>query len=120
MNDRDFGQTLGKWGVHTGPYLVLPLLGPSDVRDAFGTAADGFTTIDRHVDETSFRYGVFGMRTLDDRANALPTDSVLDSAYDPYAFVRSAWFQRRAYKVYGGDPDYLPNLPSLDNPDDPK
>lgn len=118
-NDRDFGQTLGKWGVHTGPFLVLPFLGPSDVRDALGTAADGFTTIDRHVDETSFRYGAFGMRTLDDRANALPTDSVLDSAYDPYAFVRSAWFQHRAYKVHGSDPNYLPNLPSLD-PDDPR
>jgi phospholipid-binding lipoprotein MlaA len=118
-HDRDFGQTLGKWGVHTGPYLVLPFLGPSDVRDAFGTVADGFTTIDRQIGDTSFRDGVFGMRKLDDRATALPTDSILDSAYDPYAFVRSAWFQHRAYKVHGSNPNYLPNLPPLD-PDDPK
>lgn len=113
-HDRDFGQTLGKWGVHTGPYLVLPFLGPSDVRDAFGKVADGFTTIDRHMDDASFRYGVFAMRVLDERANALPTDSILDSAYDPYAFVRSAWFQQRAYKVHGSNPGYLPPLPSLD------
>ena len=118
-HSRDFGQTLGKWGVHTGSYLVLPFLGPSDVRDAFGRVADGFTAIDRQIDDTSFRYGVFGMRMLDDRANALPTDSILDSAYDPYAFVRSAWFQHRAYKVHGSDPNYLPDLPPLD-PDDPK
>ena len=118
-HNRDFGQTLGKWDVHTGPYLVLPFLGPSDVRDAFGTVADGFTTIDRHIGDNSFRYGAFGTRTLDDRANALPTDSILDGAYDPYAFVRSAWFQHRAYKVHGSDPNYLPDLPSLD-PDDPK
>jgi phospholipid-binding lipoprotein MlaA len=117
-HDRDFGQTLGRWGVHTGSYLVLPFLGPSDVRDAFGTVADGFTTIDRQVDDTSFRYGVFGMRTVDDRASVLPTDSILDSAYDPYAFARSAWFQHRAYKVHGGDPNYLPNLPP--DPDDPE
>lgn len=119
QHSRDFGQTLGKWGLHTGPYLVLPFLGPSDVRDAFGTVADGFTTIDRHIGDTSLRYGAFGMRTLDDRANALATDSILDSAYDPYAFVRSAWFQHRAFKVHGSNPSYLPPLPTPE-PDHPE
>lgn len=112
--DRDFGQTLGKWGLHTGPYLVLPLLGPSDARDAFGTLADRFTSIDAYVDDTAATSGLFSMRVLDTRANALPEDATLDSAYDPYAFVRSAWFQERAYKVHGDEPDQLPNLPPLD------
>lgn len=118
-NDRDFGQTLGKWGMHTGPYIVLPFLGPSDVRDAIGTVADGFMTIDRYIGDASARYGVFGMRTLDNRATELPTDSILDTAFDPYAFVRSAWFQHRAYIVHGSDPNYLPELPSSD-PGSPK
>lgn len=113
-HDRDFGQTLGKWGVHTGSYLVLPFLGPSDMRDVIGTVADGFMTIDGHIDDTFVRAGIFGMRTLDTRANALYTDSIIDSAFDPYAFVRSAWFQHRAYAVHGSDPSYFPDLPPLD------
>jgi phospholipid-binding lipoprotein MlaA len=115
--ERDFGQTLGKWGVHTGSYLVLPFLGPSDIRDAFGSLADRFMTVDLYIDDPSASYGLMGMRTLDTRANALPADSTLDSAYDPYAFVRSAWFQERAYKVHGSNPNYLPRLPSLDSVD---
>jgi phospholipid-binding lipoprotein MlaA len=115
QHDRDFGQTLGKWGVHTGAYLVLPLLGPSDIRDAFGTLADRFMTVDQYIDDASIDYGLFGSRALDERANALPADSVIDGAYDPYAFVRSAWFQHRAYKVHGSDPNYLPDLPSPDS-----
>lgn len=114
-HERDFGQTLGKWGVHTGSYLVLPFLGPSDIRDAFGSLADRFMTVDQYVDDPSAGYGLLGMRTLDTRANALPADITLDSAYDPYAFVRSAWFQERAYKVHGSNPNYLPGLPSLDS-----
>lgn len=113
QNDRDFGQTLGKWGVHTGSYLVLPLLGPSDMRDAFGTLADRFMTVDQYIHDTAVGYGLFGSRALDARAGALPADSFIDSAYDPYALVRSAWFQHRAYKVHGSDPNYLPDLPSL-------
>jgi len=114
-DDRDFGQTLGKWRLHTGSYLVLPLLGPSDVRDAFGTLADRFTTVDAYVDDTAATSGLFSMRALDTRANALPEDATLDSAFDPYAFVRSAWFQERAFKVHGDRPDELPNLPEPDS-----
>ena len=113
-HERDFGQTLGKWGIHTGSYLVLPFLGPSDVRDAFGTLADRFMTVDEYIGDASIRYGLFGLRTLDTRASALPFDSTIEGAYDPYAFVRSAWFQRRAYKVAGSNPNYLPSLPPLD------
>jgi phospholipid-binding lipoprotein MlaA len=113
-HDRDFGQTLGKWGVHTGSYLVLPFLGPSDIRDAIGTVPDRFMTVDGYIHEASLSVGLFSMRTLDKRAAALPSDAALESAYDPYAFVRSAWLQLRDYKVHEGQQNYIPELPPLD------
>ena len=113
-HDRDFGQTLGKWGVHTGTYLVLPLLGPSDVRDACGMLADRFMTVEGYIDAVGPSVALFSLRALDTRAKALPAEATLQSAYDPYAFVRSAWFQQRDYKVHDGDPNYLPDLPPLD------
>jgi phospholipid-binding lipoprotein MlaA len=113
-DDRDFGQTLGKWGVHTGSYLVLPLLGPSDVRDAVARVPDRFMTVDGIVNNTTLSLSLFGVGALDTRAKALPSDNVIDSAFDPYAFVRSAWFQLRDYKVHEGEKNYIPNLPPLD------
>jgi phospholipid-binding lipoprotein MlaA len=114
-HDRDFGQTLGKWGVPTGSYLVLPLLGPSDVRDAAGTVPDRFMTVEGYIrHDAPLSAGLFSLRALDTRANALPSDATVDSAYDPYGFVRSAWFQLRDYKVHEGEKNYLPDLPPLD------
>lgn len=113
-HERDFGQTLGKWGVHTGSYLVLPFLGPSDVRDAVGTVPDRFMTVDGYIHDASMSVGLFSVRTLDKRAQALPSDAAVESAYDPYAFVRSAWFQLRDYKVHEGQKNYIPELPPLD------
>jgi phospholipid-binding lipoprotein MlaA len=113
-HDRDFGQTLGKWGIHTGSYLVLPLLGPTDIRDAIGRVPDRYMTVDGIVNNTALSLSLFGVGALDTRAKALPADSVIDSAFDPYAFVRSAWFQHRDFKVHEGDNNYVPNLPPLD------
>lgn len=113
-HDRDFGQTLGKWGIHSGSYLVLPLLGPSDVRDAIGRVPDRFMTVDGIVNNTALSFSLLGVGALDTRAKALPSDNVIDSAYDPYAFVRSAWLQLRDYKVHEGEKNYLPELPPLD------
>ena len=113
-HDRDFGQTLGTWGLRTGSYLVLPFLGPSDVRDAVGTVPDRFMTVDGYIHDASLNVGLFALRTLDKRAGALPSDATVESAYDPYAFVRSAWFQLRDYKVHEGQKNYIPELPPLD------
>lgn len=113
-HERDFGQTLGIWGVPTGSYLVLPLLGPTDFRDAIGTVLDRFMTVDGYITNTTLNVSLFSARAVNERAEALPEDSTIDSAYDPYAFVRSAWFQLRAYKVHEGQKDYLPSLPPLD------
>ena len=112
-HDRDFGQTLGKWGVHSGSYLVLPLFGPSDMRDAFAILPDRFMTIDGYVPGAAPDASLFSLHAVDTRANALPTDSTVSSAYDPYAFVRSAWLQQREYKIHEGDPHYVPDLPPL-------
>jgi phospholipid-binding lipoprotein MlaA len=101
-NDRDFGQTLGKWGVKKGPYVVIPFLGPSDVRDAFGRLADDFSTPRQYIRNPYWNYGLFVLQVVDLRARLLPITKTLDSAYDPYAFMRNAYLQNRDYKVNGG------------------
>lgn len=113
-HERDFGETLGKWGIPPGSYLVLPLLGPSDVRDALGALPDRFMTIDGNLGDTALSVSLSGAGAVDRRAQALQSDSAIASAYDPYAFIRSAWIQMRAYEVHGGDEQYVPDLPPLE------
>ena len=101
-NDRDFGQTLGKWGVHKGPYVVLPFLGPSDVRDAVGRAGDTYSTPTTYLDDRYWRYGLWLLDKVDLRSRYLDYDHLVDAAYDPYAFLRNAYLQNRDFKVTGG------------------
>jgi phospholipid-binding lipoprotein MlaA len=103
-NDRDFGQTLGKWGLKPGPYLVIPLLGPSDVRDTVGRAVDGYGDPRNYLGNDWAIYGLWALGFLDLRTQLLDTTRLIDSAYDPYAFVRNAYLQNRAYKVHGSNP----------------
>jgi phospholipid-binding lipoprotein MlaA len=100
--DRDFGQTLGKWGVHAGPYLVIPFLGPSDVRDTFGKAGDVFTDPRHYINNTYWDYGLWALGFVDLRAHLLDSEGVLEGAYDPYGFIRNAYLQNREFKVRGG------------------
>jgi phospholipid-binding lipoprotein MlaA len=101
-NERDFGQTLGKWGLRKGPYVVLPFLGPSDVRDTFGRAADTFSTPRSYIKNKYWLYGTWLLEKVDSRSRLLDYDRLLDSAYDPYAFMRNAYLQHRDFKVNGG------------------
>ena len=101
--DRDFGQTLGKWGVHSGPYLVIPFLGPSDVRDTFGKAGDVFTDPRHYINNTYWDYGLWALGFVDLRAHLLDSEGVLEGAYDPYGFIRNAYLQNREFKVHGGN-----------------
>ncbi len=101
-NDRDFGQTLGKWGVKSGPYLVVPFLGPSDVRDIFGKVADSYSTPRTYIHSIYWRYGLWLVEKVDARSRLLDTTELLDRAYDPYAFLRNAYLQHRDFKVNGG------------------
>lgn len=104
MHDEDSGQTLGRWGVPPGPYLVIPLLGPANLRDAPARVADDFYTPFRWYDAGNERWVSFAVNLIDKRAGLLPLDRVLSEAYDPYAFIRDAYQQRRQYAVYDGDP----------------
>ncbi len=102
-NDEDFGQTLGKWGVKSGPYLMLPLLGPSTVRDSFARIPDQFTHPVNYLEDDSTRYLIRAVDVLDLRAGLLDLDAQLEKSYDRYAFVRTAWLQRREYMVTDGN-----------------
>jgi phospholipid-binding lipoprotein MlaA len=101
-HDEDFGQTLGKWGVSSGPYLMLPIFGPSTVRDAPAKVIDHFSTPRTYVFNTNVDLGVSLVGAVDKRAGLLSTDEMVDNAYDPYAFLRNAWLQRREYQVRDG------------------
>lgn len=102
-NDEDFGQTLGKWGVKSGPYLMLPILGPSTVRDTFGRLPDRLTDPVTYLEDDSTRYIIDGVGFVDLRAGLLDLDAQIEKSYDKYAFIRNAWLQRREYKVTDGN-----------------
>jgi phospholipid-binding lipoprotein MlaA len=102
--EEDFGQTLAVWGLPDGPYLVLPFLGPMTPRDAVGNVVDGFLNPISYTILPA-RVGLYGLRTVDLRADNLKATEVLDeAALDRYSFIRNAYFQRREYLVYDGEP----------------
>lgn len=101
----DFGQTLGYWGLGDGPYLVLPLLGPSNVRDALGLVVDYFTDPLTYVNSPYPRNPLWGTRFVNRRSELLDTSKILDTAaLDPYDFLRDAYLQRRRNLVFDGNP----------------
>jgi phospholipid-binding lipoprotein MlaA len=102
-HEEDFGQTLGRWGVGTGPYLVLPFFGPSDFRDGAGRLADYYTDPVTYIYPPHDRNILWGVRILSNRAQLLGASRVLEAAaLDPYQFVRDAYLQRRRNLVYDG------------------
>lgn len=105
----DFGVTLAHWGLPEGPYLVLPFIGPTTVRDVWRLPVDSyFDPMGWYAREHDFRWhaqylpSVAYLVTL--RASALPIDPLIDSSYDPYAFMRDAYRQHRLYQIYYGNP----------------
>jgi phospholipid-binding lipoprotein MlaA len=101
----DLGQTFGKWGFGPGPYLVLPVLGPSDVRDTIALPADSLATPALLANETSVQVGITVLKVVDARASLLVATGIVDSiALDKYAFIRDAYLARRRNLVYDGDP----------------
>ena len=101
----DFGQTLGYWGVRPGPYLVLPLFGPSTVRDTAALPLDFFVGDPvQYFDPLGLRLSLTGLRIIDTRADLLKTTSLLsDIALDKYTFVRDSYLQLRRASVGTGD-----------------
>lgn len=92
----DFGKTLGVWGFAPGPYLVLPLLGPSSVRDTVGTVVDAKGGVLGRIEDVPVRNSLAGLRLLDTRTNLLGLGNALDqAALDKYTFTRDIYLQRR-------------------------
>lgn len=105
----DFGVTLAHWGVPEGPYLVLPFIGPTTARDIWRLPVDSyFDPLGWYVRGHDLKWhaqylpSIAYLVTL--RASALPIDPMIDSSYDPYAFVRDAYRQHRLYQIYYGNP----------------
>jgi len=115
----DFGQTLGHWGLGEGWFLMLPLLGPSDNRDLVGSGVDIFTSPTYYLPG---RYDLpnyltnYVLYNVNVRANLLPTDSLMESQFDTYLFVRTAYLEHRQALVYDGNPP--PEDLGLDSPGD--
>lgn len=101
----DFGQTLGRWGIPTGPYLVLPVFGPSTVRDALAFGVETRADVVRNLGDVPTRNALLVVRTLEARANLLRVgDVVEEAALDKYSFTRDVFLQRRRSSVYDGEP----------------
>ena len=99
VREEDFGQTLGAWGVPSGPYLGLPILGPSTARDTVGLVGDWFSDPFNYLDDEVVITRTV-LRAIDARANALDlTDDIEKNSFDPYATYRSGYLQRREAQV---------------------
>lgn len=109
----DFGQTLGYWGMEPGAYFILPLLGPSSIRDTIGWAGDIVTDPFFSIETDEIYWGFVALRIVDRRADVLNVTEILeDASVDPYVFLRDAYLQRRRNLVYDGNP------PPLEGQDD--
>ncbi len=103
-NAEDFGQTLGRWGFGPGPYVVLPLLGPSTLRDSTALVADAAADLRTQLDvKTGERAALAVVAVVSLRAELLSAEALVEDAYDRYAFIRNATLQRRNYLVHDGD-----------------
>jgi phospholipid-binding lipoprotein MlaA len=101
----DFGQTLGYWGIAQGPYLFIPLYGPTTVRDGTGTVIRAYVGPLAYVDDVVTRNILYGLFYVDARAQALQGESLIEqAAIDRYTFIRRAYLQRREYLVHDGNP----------------
>lgn len=114
----DFGQTLGFWGVKPGPYLVLPLLGPSTLRDTLAMPVDFQGDSSQIFKDEATRNSLSATRILDVRSGLLQTVDVIKGAsLDPYTFVRDGYLQKRKNDIYDGNPpsdfDYGDSEPAL-------
>jgi phospholipid-binding lipoprotein MlaA len=105
-HEEDFGQTLGRWGIGTGPYLVLPVLGPSNFRDTLGSWVDSeYTDLVRGYDDVSTRNPALALRIISRRADLLEAKKAVEAAaLDPYEFMRDLYLERRRGLVYDGKP----------------
>jgi phospholipid-binding lipoprotein MlaA len=102
--NEDIGQTLATWGYEDSRYLMLPIFGPSTLRDGIGRYADSFYHPVGYYTRKEKTYWPFILRGVDQRARFLSQDAELEQAYDPYVLMRDVWLQNRKYQIHDGDP----------------
>ncbi len=108
-HEADMGQTLAGWGWEDSRFLMLPLLGPSTVRDTWGRGADSFADVAWRRAYQEGAYGLLALRIIETRAALLPLDAQLEGAFDEYVLIRDGWLQRRNFLIRAGEvdvPDY--------------
>ncbi len=104
-HNEDLDQTLGVWGVPSGPYLVIPLIGPSTPRGVVGLVGETAANPINWINPTAIAYGTGTLKTIDTRADLLSATKIVDQAsVDRYEFIRNAYFQDRNYKIHDGNP----------------
>ena len=105
-NSKDFGMTLGYWGVGPGPYFVWPILGPNTVRDSFGFVGDRIYDPLREVVRTSDgRAASYFVEAMHRRIDIMKAEGTIDAlSFDRYSLVRDAWLARRKNRIYDGNP----------------
>ncbi len=104
-HNEDFGQTFGRWGAGSGPYLILPFLGSSTVRDGVGTGVDWWVDPMGEIQPDGVKYSLIALRVVNLRADLLEASRILEeAALDRYVFQRDAYLQRRRSLVYDGRP----------------
>lgn len=100
-HNEDFGQTFGYWGAESGPYLVLPLFGPTTVRDGIGMVPDSLVDPLGQWEDNGAKNALYAVRIIDTRAGLLESESLISG--DKYTFIRDAYLQKREYEISDGD-----------------
>lgn len=104
-HNEDFGQTLGYWGMQPGPYLMLPILGPSTLRDGTGRLVDTIPSQSGKITPITTRNSLYALNGIKTRARLLEAEKIMDqTTLDRYQFIRDAYLQHRQSLVYDGDP----------------
>ncbi len=118
----DFGQTFAVWGVPSGPYVIVPFLGPRTLRDALALPLDFLADPLLYHRHDRVRYSIFALRSIDLRARFLSLEKFVTDSYDPYIALRESYLQNRQFQIYDGNPpadddfydDFLEDLPEPD------
>ncbi|MCH9026851.1 MAG: VacJ family lipoprotein [Proteobacteria bacterium] len=104
QHDEDFGQTLAKWGVPNGPYVMVPVLGPRTLRDLITVPLDIFLDPLFHYENSSIRDKLWILQGIHLRAKLLAVENLINDSFDPYITIREAYLQNREFRIYDGDP----------------
>jgi|688.fasta_scaffold45130_5 phospholipid-binding lipoprotein MlaA len=108
-HNEDFGQTFGRWGVGSGAYVVIPVFGPRTARDTVGLVLDVAADPLTHLGASDGRDVLRVLRAVNDRANLLPADKVVEeAALDKYSYIRDGYLQRRRNLIHDGNPPREP------------